>query len=92
MSFINAATTNGHSIGLYNEARNISIDFLTLHKEEEMLRRICRMTDAAGKTTTNPWDQADVTGSAKLAARMAGYGEWAEYCPLPKPAKKKEAK
>ena len=77
MDLFNLAVNNGDTLIVTNEVKEMRFEFITLNKKEEKQRRVCRMFTPEGAVIENPWNQTDISGSAKFLIRMIDFNrDW----------------
>lgn len=78
MDLFGLAVTNGDTLVVTNDVKGMRYEFITLNKKEEKQRRVCRLFTHEGAVIEDPWNQADISGSAKLLLRMISLNpDWA---------------
>ena len=76
-TFISNAIINGPTLTLTAESGKLVVEFVTLNKQESKQRRVCRLHNLdTDSIETNPWDQADIAGSAALAEQLVNTCGW----------------
>jgi NAD-dependent DNA ligase len=77
MDLFNLAVNNGDTLIVTNEVKEMRFEFITLNKKEEKQRRVCRMFTPEETVIENPWNQTDISDSAKFLIRMIGFNpDW----------------
>ena len=70
MDLFELAVNNGDTLIVTNDLKGMRYEFITLNKKKEKQRRIYRLFTPEGAVIENPWNQADIFGSARLLLRL----------------------